>query len=160
MANKKITFDPEAGVAYPCNFVMNGGANFTGTFEVVDTSNTGFNFSTTNAVGIATTTGWTGSSQMTKSVSIGSTGFPVATFSVGIDTTSATAGKITISLGSTATRTLSEGRYVYDVIVSSGATFYKIVDGTSLVRPGISSCLLYTSPSPRDLSTSRMPSSA
>ena len=109
MANKKITFDPEAGVAYPCNFIMNGGANFTGTFEVVDTSNTGFNFSTTNAVGIATTTGWTGSSQMTKSVSVGSTGFPVATFSVGIDTTSATAGKITISLGSTATRTLSEG---------------------------------------------------
>ena len=123
MANKKITFDPEAGVGYPCNFIMNGGANFTGTFEVVDTSNTGYNFSTTNAVGIATTTGWTGSSQMTKSVSIGSTGFPVATFSVGIDTTSATAGKITISLGSTATRTLSEGRYVYDVIVSSGATF-------------------------------------
>ena len=122
MANKKITFDPEAGVAYPCNFIMNGGANFTGTFEVVDTSNTGYNFSTTNAVGIATTTGWTGSAQMTKSVSIGSTGFPVATFSVGIDTTSATAGKITISLGSTATRTLSEGRY----------------------------CLLYTSPSPRD----------
>ena len=98
MANKKITFDPEAGVAYPCNFIMNGGANFTGTFEVVDTSNTGYNFSTTNAVGIATTTGWTGSAQMTKSVSIGSTGFPVATFSVGIDTTSATAGKITISL--------------------------------------------------------------
>ena len=26
--------------------------------------------------------------------------------------------------------------------------------------PGVSSCLLYTSPSPRDLSTSRMPSSA
>ena len=26
--------------------------------------------------------------------------------------------------------------------------------------PGIRSCLLYTSPSPRDLSTSRMPSSA
>ena len=26
--------------------------------------------------------------------------------------------------------------------------------------PGIMSCLLYTSPSPRDLSTSRMPSSA
>ena len=141
MANKKITFDPEAGVAYPCNFIMNGGANFTGTFEVVDTSNTGFNFSTTNAVGIGTTTGWTGSSQMTKSVSIGSTGFPAATFVVGVDTTSSTAGKITISLGSTATRTLSEGRYVYDVIVSSGATFYRIVDGTILVQPGISSAI-------------------
>ena len=30
----------------------------------------------------------------------------------------------------------------------------------SKIYPGTSSCLLYTSPSPRDLSTSRMPSSA
>ena len=30
----------------------------------------------------------------------------------------------------------------------------------SLMRDSIKSCLLYTSPSPRDLSTSRMPSSA
>jgi len=141
MATKKITFDPESGVAYAANFVLNGGSDFTGTFEVVDTSGTGWNFSTTNSVGIATTTGWTGSSQMTKSISIGSTGFPAATFVVGIDTTSATAGKFTISLGSTATRTLSEGRYVYDVIVSSGSTFYRIVDGTILVQPGISSAI-------------------
>ena len=141
MATKKITFDPDAGVAYAANFVLNGGSDFTGTFEVVDTSGTGWNFSTTNAVGIATTTGWTGSSQLTKSVSVGSTGFPLATFVVGIDTTSSTAGKFTISLGSTATRTLNEGRYVYDVIVSSGATVYKIVDGTILVQPGISSAL-------------------
>ena len=141
MATKKITFDPESGVAYAANFVLNGGSDFTGTFEVVDTSGTGWNFSTTNSVGIATTTGWTGSSQMTKSVSVGSTGHPAATFVVGIDTTSATAGKFTISLGSTATRTLSEGRYVYDVIVSSGSTFYRIVDGTILVQPGISSAI-------------------
>ena len=139
MSTKKITFDPDAGVAYAANLVLLGGANFKANFEVVDTSGTGWNFSTTNSVGIATTTGWTGSSQMTKSVSVGSTGHPAATFVVGIDTTSSTAGKVTISLGSTATRTLSEGRYVYDVIVSSGTTFYKIVDGTILVQPGISS---------------------
>ena len=137
MANKKITFDPEAGVGYPCNFVMNGGANFTGTFEVVDTSNTGFNFSTTNAVGIATTTGWTGSSQMTKSAAIGSTAFPNATFTVGF--TSATSGKFKISLGSTDTRSLKDGRYVYDILVGSGATVYRIVDGNILVRGGVSS---------------------
>ena len=141
MATKKITFDPDSGVAYAANFVLNGGSDFTGTFEVVDTSGTGWNFSTTNSVGIATTTGWTGSSQMTKSVSVGSTGHPAATFVGGIDTTSSTAGKVTISLGSTATRTLSEGRYVYDVIVSSGSTFYRIVDGTILVQPGISSAI-------------------
>ena len=139
MANKKITFDPEAGVGYPCNFVMNGGANFTGTFEVVDTSNTGYNFSTTNAVGIATTTGWTGSSQMTKSTAIGSTAFPVATFTVGIDTTASSGYGLTISLGSTDTRSLKAGRYVYDILVGSGATVYRIVDGNILVRGGVSS---------------------
>ena len=76
MATKKITFDPEAGVAYPCDLIMNVGADFSATFNVVDTSNTGFNFSTTNSVGVGTTTGWTGSSQMTKSTAIGSTAFP------------------------------------------------------------------------------------
>ena len=33
-------------------------------------------------------------------------------------------------------------------------------DGRLLVAPRLEDCLLYTSPSPRDLSTSRMPSSA
>ena len=139
MANKKITFDPEAGVGYPCNFVMNGGANFTGTFEVVDTSNTGFNFSTTNSVGLNTLSGWTGSSQMTKSTAIGSTAFPVATFSVGIDTTASSGYGLTISLGSTDTRSVKEGRYVYDILVGSGATVYRIVDGNIQVRGGVSS---------------------
>ena len=66
MATKKITFDPEAGVAYPCDLIMNVGADFSATFNVVDTANTGFNFSTTNSVGLNTLSGWTGSSQMTK----------------------------------------------------------------------------------------------
>ena len=139
MATKKITFDPEAGVAFASDLTLNTGADFTGTFEVVDTSGTGFNFSTTNAVGIATTTGWTGSSQMRKSVSVGSGTTATATFIVGIDTTSATAGKFTISLGSTATRSISEGRYVYDVLVSSGASIFRIVSGDVMVIGGISS---------------------
>tara|TARA_R100000008_G_C3540641_1_gene144570 strand:- start:248 stop:634 length:387 start_codon:yes stop_codon:yes gene_type:complete len=126
MSTKKITFDPDAGVAYAANLVLLGGANFKANFEVVDTSNAAFNF-----------TGYSGSSQMTKSVAVGSTGFPAATFAVGF--TSAVGGKFNISLGATASRTLNEGRYVYDVIVSSGTTFYKIVDGTILVQPGISS---------------------
>ena len=37
MATKKITFDPEAGVAYPCDLIMNVGADFSATFNVVDT---------------------------------------------------------------------------------------------------------------------------
>ena len=139
MATKKITFDPEAGVAFAADLSLNTGADFTGTFEVVDTSGTGWNFSTTNSVGIATTTGWIGSSQMRKSAAVGSGSTADATFAVGIDTTSATAGKFTISLGSTATRNIAEGRYVYDVLVSSGATIYRIVDGDILVRGGVSS---------------------
>ena len=126
MATKKITFDPEAGAAYAANFAMLGGANFEGNFEVVGTSNTAFSLE-----------GYSGSSQMTKSVSIGSTAFPAATFTVGF--TSAVDGKIRISLGGTTTKTLDEGRYVYDVIVSSGNTFYRLVDGNILVQPGISS---------------------
>ena len=65
--------------------------------------------------------------------------FPVATFSVGIDTTPSSGYGLTISLGSTATRSINAGRYVYDILVGSGATVYRIVDGNIVVRGGVSS---------------------
>ena len=139
MATKKITFDPESGAAYSCDLIMNVGADFNAKFNIVDTANTGFNFSTTNSVGVNTVSGWTGSSQMTKSTAIGSTAFPVATFTVGIDTTSSSGYGLTVSLGSTDTRSVKAGRYVYDVLVGSGATVYRIIDGNILVRGGVSS---------------------
>ena len=139
MATKKITFDPESGVAYPCDLIMNVGADFNAKFNIVDTANTGFNFSTTNAVGVNTVSGWTGSSQMTKSTAIGSTAFPVAKFTVRIDTTASSGYGLTVSLGSTDTRSVKAGRYVYDVLVGSGATVYRIIDGNILVRGGVSS---------------------
>ena len=139
MATKKITFDPEAGVAYSCDLIMNVGADFNAKFNIVDTANTGFNFSTTNSVGVNTVSGWTGSSQMTKSTAIGSTAFPVAPFTVGIDTTASSGYGLTVSLGSTDTRSVKAGRYVYDVLVGSGATVYRIIDGNILVRGGVSS---------------------
>jgi len=126
MSTNKITFDPDAGVAYPVNLTINTGATFKSNFEVLNTANTAFNF-----------TGYTGSSQMAKSVSIGSTSYAVATFNVGF--TSAADGKFSISLGSTTTRELTEGRYIYDILVSSGSTVYRIIDGMILVKPGISS---------------------
>jgi hypothetical protein len=126
MATKKFTFDPDSGVSYSANLVINTGASFKTNFEVVSVTNSAFNF-----------TGYTGSSQMAKSVSVGSSSYAIATFAVGF--TSASDGKFNISLGSTATRTLTEGRYVYDILVSSGSTVYRIVDGTILVKPGISS---------------------
>ena len=69
---------------------MLGGANFEGNFEVVGTSNTAFNLE-----------GYSGSSQMTKSVSIGSTAFPAATLLLVYKCSD---GKIRISLGGTQTK--------------------------------------------------------
>ena len=57
MTTKKITFDPESGVAYSCDLIMNVGADFNAKFNIVDTANTGFNFSTTNSVGLNTMSG-------------------------------------------------------------------------------------------------------
>ena len=48
-------------------------------------------------------------------------------------------GEFRLSLGSTDTRTLSEGRYVYDVLIGSGSSVYRIVSGDVLVIAGISS---------------------
>ena len=55
-----------------------------------------------------------------------------------------------------------------DSLFHDPAKFNRVVDQTKLLMPAfviqvgdlIQGCLLYTSPSPRDLSTSRMPSSA
>ena len=126
MASKKITFDPTAGVPYAANLTIFGGANFSADFTVVDTGNAAYNF-----------TGWTGSAQLAKSVSVGATMGALATFNVGF--TSAYDGKFNLSLGSTATGLLAEGRYVYNVLVSSGTTIYSIANGNVLVYAGISS---------------------
>ena len=126
MATKKITFDPTAGVPYAANLTIFGGANFTADFTVVDTGNAAYNF-----------TGWTGSAQLAKSVAVGATLGAQATFNVGF--TSAYDGKFSLSLGSTATGNLKEGRYVYNVLVSSGTTIYSIANGNVLVYAGISS---------------------
>ncbi len=126
MASKKITFDPTSGVPYAANLTIFGGSNFSADFTVVDTGNAAYNF-----------TGWTGSAQLAKSVAVGATMGALATFNVGF--TSAYDGKFNLSLGSTATRSLSEGRYVYNVLVSSGTTIYSIANGNILVYAGISS---------------------
>jgi len=130
MATKKITFDPDAGVPVASNLTIYGGANFTANFNVVDTSNAAYNF-----------TDWTGSSQMKKSVGVGATTLPTSTFTVGF--TSAYDGKFSLTLTSTATTSISEGRYVYNVLLqsplSAGATVYNIVNGDILVYQGISS---------------------
>ena len=109
MANQNITFDVASGTPYEANLTINGGANFSNIFTVKNPDSTAFDF-----------TDYSGSSQMTKSVAVGSTGFPDATFTVGF--TSAVEGKLEISLGSTATRSLAAGRYVYDILVNSASS--------------------------------------
>ena len=126
MANQNITFDLESGTPFESNIAINGGANFSNTFTVKNPDGTAFNF-----------TDYTGSSQMIKSVAIGATDAAAATFVVGF--TSAAGGKLNISLGSTTTRNLVEGRYVYDVNVGSGLTVYKVVKGSVIVNAGVSS---------------------
>jgi hypothetical protein len=61
-----------------------------------------------------------------------------AQFVVGI--TSAADGEIILSLASTTTAALKEGRYVYDVMLTSNTNSKSIaVEGTALVRVGITS---------------------
>jgi len=126
MANNTITFDPDSGVAYGVNLNILSGADFKSTFSVLKPDKSAYNF-----------TGYSGSSQMTKSVAIGATLGISTTFNVGF--TSAAAGEFQISLGSTDTRNLKTGRHVYDILVSSGSTIYRIVSGNIMVQGGISS---------------------
>ena len=126
MPSKNITFDPDTGVPYGVNLTIYGGADFETTFNVTNNSNTAFNLS-----------GYSGSAAISKSVAVGATLGITTSFSVGI--TSAAGGKIKISLGSTSTRNLDQGRYMYDVVVSSGSTLYTLVNGNVMVVPAVSS---------------------
>ena len=99
-------------------------------------SNNDFNFS----AGIGTTgvtQDWTGSGQISKSVGTGASSYANATFTVGF--TSAYDGKVKLSLGSTATAALDQGRYMFDVNVDSGSTVFKLVNGNVYVYSGVSS---------------------
>ena len=58
------------------------------------------------------------------------------TFVVGF--TSAADGKFQLTLPSTGTTSLAEGRYVYNVLVSSGTTVYNMIHGNVLVYQQIS----------------------
>ena len=126
MSSNNITFDPDSGVPYGTNLSIYTGGDFKAKFNVLNTASSAFNL-----------TGYSGSAQIRKSTSIGSTTIAAGTFTVGI--TSALGGVMEVSMGSTDTRDLAEGRYMYDVLVSSGATYYNIVNGNVYVYQGISS---------------------
>ena len=130
MATKKITFDPDAGVPVASNLTIYTGADFNATFDVYNVSNSAYSLANGGF-----TTDWSGSAQIQKSAGVAATTTPSATFTVGVTT----AGKITLALGSTDTDSLSQGRYLYYVLVSSGATIYNMIDRNILVYTGIAS---------------------
>ena len=122
MASSTITFDPDSGVPYGANLTIYGGTDFTQTFNVKDTSSSAFNL-----------TSYSGSGKLSKSIGIGaSTGSGnYTTFSVGV--TSALGGVLQVSLTDTQTKTLDQGRYMYDVLVTVGSTTYPLVNGNVYV---------------------------
>ena len=130
MATKKITFDPDAGVPVASNLTIYTGADFNATFDVYNVSNSAYSLANGGF-----TTAWSGSGQIQKSAGVAATTVPSATFTVGVTT----AGKVTLALGSTDTSNLSQGRYLYNVLVSSGGTIYNMIDGNVLVYTGIAS---------------------
>ena len=119
MAQQVITFDPDVAVPYGVNLTIFSGADFNTTFTIRTSAGSSIDFSN-----------YTGRSNM-KMSSNGTAN----TFGVTLGDTD---GKVTLSMGSTVTRSLSEGRYLYDINVRAGSTFFKIAEGNVLVRTGIS----------------------
>ena len=105
---------------------MYGGSDFEVNLNVKTTSSGNFDL-----------TGYTGSAAMSKSVAVGATLGITSSFTVGF--TSAYDGQMKISLGSTDTRATTEGRYVYDILVAAGGTFYTLANGNVYVYNPVSS---------------------
>ena len=126
MATKTITFDPDSGVPYGANLTIYGGTDFSTTFNVKTTSSSAFNL-----------TGYSGAGAISKSVAVGATLGATDTFTVSF--TDASNGVMKISLTDTETGNLTEGRYVYDVLVTVGSTTYPLVRGNAYVYNTISS---------------------
>jgi len=122
-----FTFDPSSGVSQVVNQVISTGASFVANYSVTNIGGTAFNFN-----------GYTGGAKLAKSVGVGASNYAHKTFEVGIGTTT---GKITLGLSASNTLDLREGRYVYDVLVSSGTTVYRIVEGDVMVRAGVTSSI-------------------
>ena len=126
MAQHSFVFDTDEGVAQGVNLKINTGSTLVDGFTITRPNGSAFDF-----------TDWSGSAQMAKSVAVGATLGVQGTFTVGF--TSAADGKIRVSYGATQTEALTEGRYVYNVLISTGSTVYNIINGNVYVYAGISS---------------------
>lgn len=103
------------------NIVIEQGFDFNTNFILEDVS-------TTNFLNLS---GYTVESKLRKTYT--------SSNSVSFDSSivNATGGEVRISLASTETSNLKSGRYVYDVKATNGSDIFKLVEGTALVRPGV-----------------------
>ena len=130
MPSNNITFDPDSGVPYGLNLTIYGGSDFTANLNVKTISSGNFDL-----------TDYSGSAAMSKRVAVGATLGITTSFTVGF--TSAFDCQMKLSLGTTSTRNLNEGRYVYDVLikeeVGGGSTTYTLTNGNVYVYNPVSS---------------------
>ena len=106
---------------YVSNLVVNSGTDFNQIFTLQSSSsNSALNLN-----------GYSVKAQMRKHA--GSTG--VTTFTSSIY--DANYGKIQIGLSTTSTSSLKPGRYCYDVLLDSGTSKTRVVEGSALVTAGI-----------------------
>ena len=106
---------------YVANITIPGGADFSQTFFLESVANTPLNL-----------TGYTGYAKLKKSPASLNTS---AVFTVSFP--NITDGRVKISLGSSITSSLRPGRYCYDVLLNSGTTKSRVVEGSALVTAGI-----------------------
>lgn len=122
-----FTFDPTSGVSQSVNQIISTGASFVANYNVTTIGGAAFNFS-----------GYTGAAKMAKSIGVGASNYAIRTFTVGIGSTT---GILSLGLSSADTVGLKDGRYHYDVLVNSGTTVYRIVEGDIMVRSGVTSSI-------------------
>ena len=110
---------------YVNNIVINSGAEFYQELNILSSNGD-------DAINL---TGYAATSMMRKHAESTT---KTADFVVGI--TSAAKGTVSLGLGSTVTAVLKEGRYVYDLMLTTDMNTRSIVvEGMALVRSGISS---------------------
>ena len=110
-------------MAIIANIFIDQGADFSVTVNVADVDGTTLDLA-----------GYTAAAQMRKTYESTSTS---ATFTTAISSPT-TDGQVTLSLTDTITNAISPGRYVYDLVVTSGNKLKtRVVEGQAVVTPGV-----------------------
>ena len=104
------------------NLYIDQGTDFSITVDVTD-----------SAAAVQDLTGYSASAQIRKTYSSSSVS---ATFATSI---SEAAGQVTITLTDTQTNSIDSGRYVYDLIVTSGSgSITRVIEGQAIITPNVS----------------------